>query len=315
MRVDRIRVVGMSVSAEMMGDGVSADKVSHVPGERIRELAWTAAPFTAAAALLAHLAWPVLTWWWWEYTSAESYYSHGPLIPFMAGFMLWNDRERLSQAHKQPNLWASAVVVASLGLLVFAIKEDARALQSLGLMLTLWSGVWMALGSDFVKKAWFPLLFLALMMPLPGPLLNDATLSLQMISTAMAAKVLNALTFTNVQQGNLIVMSRFDMFVDVPCSGFKTLLALFTFNAFLAAMLDGPIKKRLILFAVCAPLALVINAVRIVLIGVVGECIGSRAAHVFHDYSGLITLTIGFVVLFLFAKILGCRKFAGLAIF
>ena len=152
-------------------------------------------------------------------------------------------------------------------------------------------------------------------MPLPGPVLNDATLRLQMISTGFAAKLLNWTTFTNVRQGNLIEMSDFTLFVDVPCSGFKTLLALFTFNAFLAAMLDGPVSRRLLLFALCAPLALVVNAVRIALIGIVGECMGADAARVFHDYSGLITLALGFGVLFAIAKVLGCRKFAGLAIF
>ena len=273
------------------------------------------APYLIAAGMLGYLAWPVLKWWWWEYTSPESYYSHGPLIPIMAGFMLWNDRAGLSGVVKRPNFWAVMLLVPALALLVFAIKEDARALQSLGLMLAVWSSVWLALGSAFVRRAWMSLAFLALMMPLPGPLLNDATLSLQMMSTVLAAKMLGALGFANVQQGNLISMRSFQLSVDVPCSGFKTLLALFTFNAFLAAMLDGPVRKRIVLFLVCAPLALLINSVRIVLIGIVGQWFGAHAAHVFHDYSGLLTLTIGFIVLFLFAKLLGCRRFAGLAIF
>jgi exosortase/archaeosortase family protein len=54
-----------------------------------------------------------------------------------------------------------------------------------------------------------------------------------------------------------------------------------------------------------------INGLRIALIGMVGECISSEAAHVFHDYSGIITLVLGFAVLFSIAKALGCRKFAG----
>ncbi len=280
-----------------------------------REAVVTALPFAICAGLFVWLAWPTLHWWWWEYTRFESYYSHGPLIPLMAGFMLWHSRERLKAVEKQPTLAALALVIPALALLVFAQKEEARALESLGVMLTVWGGVWLALGGRFMKAAWFPLLFLALMMPLPGPLLNDATLSLQMVSTKFAAKLLNILTFTNVQQGNLIQMSNFTMFVDVPCSGFKTLLALFTFNAFLAAMLDGPVSKRIVLFIICAPLAIVINAVRIALIGIVGECINTDAARVFHDYSGLLTLTLGFIALFGIAKLLGCKKFAGLAIF
>ena len=285
------------------------------PRLQTRDLLLTAAPFAVAAVLLGALAWHVVTWWGWEYTRPNSYYSHGPIVPVMSLFMLWHQRARLAAIPKQPSLAALWMLVPSAALLVFSLKADARALESLGLLGCVWSSVWLALGTRFFKAAWFPLLFLALMMPLPGPVLNDATLRLQMISTGFAAKLLNWTTFTNVRDGNLIQMSDFTLFVDVPCSGFKTLLALFTFNAFLAAMLDGPVNRRVLLFLLCAPLALVVNAVRIALIGVVGECMGVSSAHVFHDYSGVLTLTLGFVVLFGIARLLGCRKFAGLAIF
>ena len=88
-----------------------------------------------------------------------------------------------------------------------------------------------------------------------------------------------------------------------------------TFSAAFAFLVSGSRAKRLLLFAFSLPLALAVNSVRIALIGVVGECVGTPAAHVFHDYSGLITLTLGFAALFALAKGLGCRTFAGWAIF
>lgn len=272
-------------------------------------------PYAAAIALFAVLAWPMLHWWWWEYTKPDSYYAHGPLVPLMAAFMLWAQRKRLADVPKAAFLPALFVLVPALALLVFATKIEARAVESYSFVLALWSGVWLALGSRFIRAAWFPLAFIALMMPLPGPILNDATLHMQMSSTKAASVILRLLGFSNTQVGPMITLSDFQFSVDVPCSGFKTLLALFTFNAFLAAMLDGPVWKRLLLFALCLPLSLVVNSVRIALIGIVGECITVQAAHVFHDYSGIIVLVLGFIVLFSIAKVLGCRKFAGWAIF
>ncbi len=110
-------------------------------------------------------------------------------------------------------------------------------------------------------------------------------------------------------------MGNFDLFVDVPCSGFKLLLALLTFNAAFGDLVDGAPRKRLGLFLFAAPLALAVNVVRVALIGVVGDCVGPAAAHVFHDWSGVITLILGFTALFSLAKVLGCRTFAGWAIF
>ena len=257
----------------------------------------------------------MLTWWYWEYTRPESYYAHAPLIPAMAAFMLWHQRARLAAVDKQPWLPAILVVALSVALLVISVKGDMRSVESISFLLTAWGGVLLALGPKFFKAAYFPLLFLVLMAPMPAPLLNDSTLHLQMWSTQLASRILDLTGFANTQIGNRIHIDNFTFDVDVPCSGFKTLLALLTFNAFLAYMLDGSLFRRVLLFILCSPLALLINGVRIALIGMVGECFGTPAAHVFHDYSGIIVLMLGFVLLFSVARSLGCRKFAGWDIF
>jgi exosortase len=272
-------------------------------------------PFAVALMLLAYIAAPMLRWWYWEYTQPESYYAHAPLIPLMVGFMLWYKRESIGAVIRRPFFPALLIFIPATVLLIISVKDDMRAVQSFTFLVVIWSAVLVGLGLDFFKAAWFPLLFLALMSPLPAPLLNDSTLHLQMWSTVLASKILSCIGFSNTQLGNTIHIDNFTFSVDLPCSGFKTLLALLTFNAFLAYMLDGPMVKRLLLFIICSPLALMINGVRIALIGVVGECTSTQAAHVFHDYSGFITLTLGFIVLFTLAKALGCRKFAGWDIF
>ncbi len=274
-----------------------------------------ALPFAAALLLLGILAWPVLRFWTYEYEKPESYYAHAPLIPLIAGLMLWHQRPALARAVKRPALPALAVLAPALALLVFALKIQAEALESTGLLLTLTAGVWLVLGSAFVRAAWFPLGFVWLLAPLPGPVLNEATQKVQMLSTVLADRMLHCMGFGTTLTGNVIQMEDYALFVDVPCSGFKLLLALLTFSAAFAFLVDGSLPKRLGLFAFSLPLSLVVNSVRIALIGVVGECVGAPAAHVFHDYSGLITLTLGFAALFSLAKGLGCRTFAGWAIF
>ncbi len=272
-------------------------------------------PFAAAGALLLILVRPMLAWWWWEWTMPESYYAHAPLIPFMAALMLWHRRAALRDVPKAACPAALGLLVPSLALLVVALKAELQAVQSAAFLLTLWSAAWLALGTRWMRAAAVPLLFLAGMAPLPGPVLNDSTLRLQMLSTELANRLLHVLTFSTVLHGNVIQMDNFDLFVDVPCSGFKLLLSLLCFNAAFAYLVDGNAKKRLALFLLAAPLALAVNVVRVTLIGVVGDCVGPAAAHVFHDWSGVITLILGFTVLFSLAKVFGCRTFAGWAIF
>jgi exosortase len=302
---------GLWIVKIVLSDDASLKTKDRKPGAFAADLL----PYVLAGILLAVLSWPMLSWWYWEYVRPESYYAHAPLIPLMAAFMLWTRRHQLKQVEKKSFFPALIILLPALALLVISIKGEMRAVQSAAFLLTLWSGILFALGKSFFKAAWFPLLFLALMAPLPAPLLNDSTLHLQMWSTSLASRILDLVGFGNTRYGNIIHIDNYTMNVDVPCSGFKTLLALMTFNAFLAAMLNGSIYRRLLLFFICAPLALLINGVRIALIGVVGECIGGQTAHVFHDYSGIITLTLGFTLLFSIARTLGCRKFAGWDIF
>ncbi len=274
-----------------------------------------AAPFTLAAGLLLVLAWPVLHFWAYEYAKPESYYGHAPLIPLLAALMLWHTRTALAAVVKTPAVQAIGLLLPALALLIFAQKIEAEALESTGLLLTLTAGVWLTLGTAFVRAAWFPIGFVWLMAPLPGPVLNEATQRAQMLSTVLADRLLHCAGFGTTLTGSIIQMEDYSLFVDVPCSGFKLLLALLTFSAAFAFLVNGSLPKRLGLFAFSLPLSLGVNSVRIALIGVVGECVGVPAAHVFHDWSGLITLALGFTALFALAKGLGCRTFAGWAIF
>jgi exosortase len=270
---------------------------------------------SAAVVLLAVVAWPVLAWWRYAYFESAGYYAHAPIIPFIVALMFWYRREDLRRVPLQPTLAALPIVCLSLGLLIFAGKRDVLAVGSAAFLICLWSSVWLLLGTSFVRAAAFPLGFLILMSPLPGPLLNDATQGIQMLSTHIANQMLHAMTFGTTQVGNVITMDSFVLFVDVPCSGFKTLMAMTTFSAAFAYLVDGPRLKRLLLFLISMPLAVLVNSLRIAMIGVVGDCVSAPAAHKFHDWSGVIMLILGFVVLFSLAKVFGCRKFAGLPIF
>ncbi len=295
-----------------------ATTVGETPAGRpaLTRLDWpTLLPFAGAVALLALLTGQTLRGWYGAYVAPESYYAHAPVIPFLIGLMFWAHRDTVRALPKVPCLAALAVFAPALALYVFAGQNYAQALMSFSFLLIVWSGVWLALGTRFVRTFWAPLALLALMAPLPGPLLNDATLRPQMASTAFANVLLRLMSFHTVLHGNVIEMDSFPLWVDTPCSGFKLLLSMLTFGGAFAYLVDGTRARRLILFLICAPLALLINSVRIALIGVVGECVGPSAAQVFHDWSGIVTLVLGFTALFSLAKVFGCRTFAGWAIF
>lgn len=265
---------------------------------------------------LTALALPMLKWWRWEYTKPDSYYGYATFVPAIVAFMLWARRKELAAAPKAPFKPALVLTGVFLALLLVAVKQEMQAVMSGAFLLTIFCATWSLIGTRAVKgPALFPLLYLWLMAPLPGPLLNDLTLNVQRLSTIGAAKLLTILFFHPVQDGNIIRMENFTLHVDVPCSGFKLLLTLLTFSSAFAYLTDTTLLKRWALFLWSLPLSVFVNSVRIMMIGVVGECIGSDAAHTFHDWSGMISLVLCAALLFGTAKALKCRTFAGQPIF
>ena len=267
------------------------------------------------ALLLFALAWPMLSWWNWEYTRPESYYGHAFFVPVLSGVMLWHKRDTLRAISRVPCTPALIFCIFFLGLLLLAVKTQMEAVMSVSFLSAIISAIWFIQGTKWTKTAAFPLLFLFLMAPLPGPVLNDLTIHMQSASTVGAAKMLKVVGLSPVQNGNLIRLENYTLNVDVPCSGFKLLLRLLTFSAAFAFLSETTRLKRLAIFAFSLPLSLFINALRIALIGLVGEAMGATAAATFHDWSGLITTILCMGLLLGFARGLGCRRFAGQPIF
>ena len=270
---------------------------------------------SGALGLLLALSWPLPPHLWLEYTEFESYYAYGPAIPFIAGFLLWHRRDALRAAPRVPCPAALSLLLPAMGLLVWSSAQQMALVMSASFLLSFWAAVWLVLGTRWVRAAAFPLAFLIWMAPLPGPLMSDATYGSQHFCTQAASRLLGLLAFHPVIVGSVIQMDHFYLFVDVPCSGLKNLLSLMMISAAFAYLTDGLPARRFSLFLFSIPLAVAVNIIRLTLLGICGECLGSQAAHVFHDWDGLLSLVLGVSALFWFARRIGCRTFAGWPLF
>lgn len=275
----------------------------------------TIALLAVSAGTLGLVAWTVLKQWVWAYLEPNSFYVYGPAIPFLVAVMLWHRRDGLRAVPKAPSYAALPVLFVSLGVLLVGVKHELLAIGSLGLLCSVWSGVWLMLGGRFFRAAWFPLLFLLWMAPLPGPLLHEATFGSQQLSTELTDRLLHVLQFPTVLHGNVITLDSFSLFVEEPCSGFMLLLTLLVISSAFAWLADSPQARRFWLFGLSLPLAIADNVFRLTLLAVVGDSFGARTEHVIHDPSGLVVVGLGLLVLFWIARRMGCRTFAGLPLF
>lgn len=270
-------------------------------------------PAVIALVLLIALYWGTFTWWWWEWNAPGSFYAHAIFVPFFVAVMIWRDRERLTKAPWNPSWIGMAFLIPAMLLMILAQRSDVSVIKSISFVLTLFGICLMILGKSKTHRLLYPLLFVMMMMPLvPDQLINIIAFPIQMTSAKIATFLLNLLTLHSVQNGTLITMDHYKLAVELPCSGFKTLISLLTFTAAFAYVVDGAKWKRWTLFLTTIPLSILINSLRICFIGIVGELISSQAANVFHDWSGFIVLIMAFAFLFYFAQVLRCESFLGI---
>jgi exosortase/archaeosortase family protein len=104
-----------------------------------------------------------------------------------------------------------------------------------------------------------------------------------------------------------VQLARFTLNIAVPCSGLKLLIALAAFTVFFMLVANLKWMGNLVLVALWLPLSLLINGLRIAMIGMVGNTWGHDAGMQFHDYSGYLTLLVCFFILFRVARGLGWK--------
>jgi exosortase len=250
----------------------------------------------------------------------EGYYSHGLLIPFMALAVIYMRRDDMRKEPVGTSKLGLVVMIVGLLMLMASKLIDNLSLSAFAFVLSIAGGVYFAFGKRIARHCLGPILFLAFMMPVLGWAIDTWTNPLQLASTKVAEKMLNVAGYETAMspaQPTNIQLNTYTLNVGGPCSGFKLILSLIAFTCFFMMISKLGVKKNLLLLAITFPLALFINGLRIMLIGIVGEGeytggpllkgFSGWLAHfgdgkkdaglVFHDYSGYITLIVCFIIL------------------
>lgn len=220
--------------------------------------------------------------WLTTHWSRISNYSHGPLIPLLAGVLVWMKREQLKQAKIEPAASGLAVIVLAMGLYYFGVKgaQEHTVVLSLPVLL---GGLALALGGrEVFRLLLFPISFLLLMIPL-NFLEERIGVPLRHLMAGTATVLLNLIGVHTVRIGTAIHSSAFSFDVEAPCSGIRSLMALSTVTAFWGYVTQHRQWKRWVLFLSAIPLAVLGNLMRVLFIALVAQIYGHKLAMDLHD--------------------------------
>lgn len=255
------------------------------------------------AALLIVCYFPVLEKLVNQWATDEDV-GHGFFVPLVAGYVAWQRRDRILATRLQPSWWGLALVLwgglqgylGVLGAELF-LQRTAFLISLVGILLMLG-------GIPLVRVLLFPLCLLPFMIPLPSVIYNQITFPLQLFASSVAENVLNLVGIPVLRDGNVLELASQKLSVVEACSGIRSLLSLSFLSLIYAYFFDHRVWMRWALLIGTIPIAVLANAGRVTLTGVLSEISVDLARGVFHSIEGWVIFVIALVLLVVLHRVL-----------
>lgn len=220
----------------------------------------------------------------WD-TQAE--YSFGYAIPFISLFLVWQRKDRLERVAFTGS-WAGLAMVLA-GLVLFAIGRISTldTIAQYALLLTGGGFILSLTGWQAFRVILVPLCMLAFMVPLPNYFLRELSQLLQLVSSRLGVEIIRLFGISVFLEGNVIDLGAMKLQVVEACSGLRYLFPLMTLGFIATYFYQEKFWKRALIVLSTIPITVLMNSVRLGLIGVTVEYWGkSMAEGVLHDFEG-----------------------------
>jgi exosortase D (VPLPA-CTERM-specific) len=222
----------------------------------------------------------------WE---SQEEYSHGFLIPVIVAWLIWSRRDAIVASVGRPSWIGPALVLLAAAMHIIGKLSSLFVLSQLGFIVAL-LGIVLGLGGYSLLKVMFvPVIFLLFAIPLPYFI--DAVLSyrLQLISSELGTAFIRLFQIPVFREGNVIDLGVYKLQVVEACSGLRYLYPLMSLGFLAAYFFQAPIWQRSLIFLSTIPITIVMNSLRIGIVGILVDHFGPQDADGFlHMFEGWI---------------------------
>ncbi|MEZ5343941.1 MAG: exosortase/archaeosortase family protein [Pyrinomonadaceae bacterium] len=254
---------------------------------------------------------------WW----VDENYSHGLLVPFIIGYVIWVNFDSLKKAVSKPSgLIGSVIIIAAFILLLGGTLGAEFFVQRISLVLMLAGIVIYFFGLRIIRFLSIPFILLLLAIPIPQIIFNRIAFPLQIYASQIAVWGIRLFPVPTVRKGNVIEIlpsgatQTIALEVVEACSGIRSLMTLMTLALILAYFTrrngrenngngvgflnDIDFWRGFILVFSAIPIAIITNAGRVTATGVLTYYYGTKATEGFaHDAAGWIVYIVALAML------------------
>ncbi|MFQ5591523.1 MAG: exosortase, partial [Phycisphaerae bacterium] len=200
----------------------------------------------------------------WQVWQSNPDYSVGQLVPLAALYMIWMNRSRLNGVTLQPSMGGVAALACGVAVCTIGAYFLYFSLEGVGMVVCANAIVWALVGWGGYKRLGAPLLFLFLMLPLPGQVHNAVMLPLQSFCARVSATVLETAGVPVVRYGHILEVAGRQTAVAEACNGLRMAMAFLIVTAVVAYVINRPLWQKIIVVFSSIPIALGCNVARIV---------------------------------------------------
>ena len=232
-------------------------------------------------------------------------YSHGFLVPLIAGWFLWERREKLKEVVVAPsNIGLLVIFYSMLQLLIAWLGSEYFTMRS-SLIILLAGMVLFWFGKAALKALALPIGYLIFMVPIPYIIYDSVAFPLKLFVTKFSVAFLKLIGVVVVREGNIIMFPTTTLEVADACSGIRSLMSLLALGVAYAFFSQDSSLKRLIVILSAIPIAILTNALRVIVTGILAQWWGSRAAEgFFHEFAGMVVFVLAMALLILVGAVL-----------
>jgi len=248
-----------------------------------------------------------LLWMYERYIGADSYYSHGFLIPFASLYFIYLQKERIKQVEQKGSIIGLPLILVALLLHILGTILYIFSLSGLSLFILIVGLSLFLFGEKISRVNWFPLVFLIFMFPLPEALISLAAFPLKMLAAKVGVWIVSAFGVPVFMEGFNINLPTGSLLVGNPCSGLRSMLAFLALGSITAYQASTTIIKKWVILFLAIPIALLANAIRIPILILVSLFYGLEAAApdtLAHVGSGILIFILGMFAMYVSANVL-----------
>lgn len=201
-------------------------------------------------------------------------WQHGFLAPFIAGWLVWRQRQAVMALPVKGSALGIVAVIISMLAYYGGYKANNYYLGAFAIQLFLAGVVVVCLGWAHARAMAFAWLMLCFMWPLVF-LEDSLSFQLRELMVAVTSGLLNMIGLDCTREGTALISAPtdgraagalFSLKVDGPCSGMRSLFALLMVSALFGYFRHKTLPRRLFLFLCGFPLAILANMARLLLL-------------------------------------------------